>query len=201
MSAARQERLAIFNPRRHNSRTQARAVARSTTSGASRRVPKRHPWTPTFFCLADTTATKTPSATEKQILFKAGLGLKKIKLDLEDDEQMVTEKIMSEMQDSTGNAMGFPQLKTCGGFEMMRCASNCRDLTIINCSWNAKDLRSSLGGGQGKVYLRPIQRSLLATPHLWYNKASVRLKRYVKCVTERFLFAIFASICGHALKD
>ena len=122
VSAARQERLAIFNPRRHNSRTQARAAARSTTSGASRRAPKRHPWTPTFFCLADTTATKTPSAAEKQILFKAGLGLKKIKLDLEDDEQMVTDKIMSEIQDSTGNAMGFPQLKTCGGFEMMRCA-------------------------------------------------------------------------------
>ena len=60
-----------FNPRRHNSRPQARAAAISTTSGASRRAPKRYPWTPTFFCLADTTATKTPSAAEKQILFKA----------------------------------------------------------------------------------------------------------------------------------
>ncbi|CAB4017769.1 Hypothetical predicted protein [Paramuricea clavata] len=105
VSAARQECLAIFNPRRHNSCTQARAAARSTTSGASRRAPKRHPWTPNLFCLADTTATKTPSAAEKQILFKAGLGLKKIKLDLEDDEQMVTDKIMSEMEDSIGNAI------------------------------------------------------------------------------------------------
>ena len=49
-SAAGEERLSIFNPRRHK---------------------------PTFFCLADSTASKTPSAIEKQILFKTGLGLKK----------------------------------------------------------------------------------------------------------------------------
>ena len=109
--------------------------------------------------MAVSTASKTPSASEKQILFKAGLGLKKIKLDLEDDEQTVMGKITSETQDATGHPMGFQQLKTCGGFELMRCASNCRDLSTISCSWNAKDLRSSLGGGQGKIYLRPIQKS------------------------------------------
>ena len=113
VSAARQERLAIFNPRRHNSRPQTRAAAISTTSGASRRAPKRYPWTPTFFCLADTTATKTPSAAEKQILFKAGLGL--TKLDLEDDEQMVTDKIMSEMQDTHRKRIGISTVKNLRG--------------------------------------------------------------------------------------
>ncbi|CAB3988460.1 Hypothetical predicted protein [Paramuricea clavata] len=81
---------------------------------------------------------------------------------------------MSEMQDSTGNAMGFPQLKTCGGFEMMRCTSNCRDLTVINCSWNAKDLHSSLGDGQGKVYLRPIQRSLATSPMVQQSRCEIK---------------------------
>ena len=69
-------------------------------------------------------------------------------------------KITSETQDATGNSLGFPQLKECGGFELLRCTANCRDLSVISCSWNAKDLRSSLGGRQGKIYLRPIQKSL-----------------------------------------
>ena len=69
-------------------------------------------------------------------------------------------KITSEMQDATGNSLGFPQLKECGGVELLRCTANCRDLSVISCSWNAKDLRSSLGGRQGKIYLRPIQKSL-----------------------------------------
>ena len=107
-SAARQERLSIFNPRRHNNRTNTRAAARSATS-ANRRAPKSHPWTPTFFCLADYTASKTPSAMEKQILFKAGLGLKKIELDLQDDELTVMNKITSETQVGTGNCLRFPQ--------------------------------------------------------------------------------------------
>ena len=135
-SAAREERLSIFNPRSRN-RTQAR-VARNTTTGARKREAKGHPWTPTFICLADTTKSKTPSAAEKQILFRAGLGLKKIKLDLEDDEHAVISKITSETQDTTGNPMGFPELKSCGGFEMMRCSANCRDLSVIECAWNAR---------------------------------------------------------------
>ena len=57
-SAAREERLPIFNPRRHNNHTQARTAARSTTSGTSRKAEKSHSWTPTFFCLADSPCQK-----------------------------------------------------------------------------------------------------------------------------------------------
>ena len=69
-------------------------------------------------------------------------------------------KITSETKDATGNSLGFPQLKEYGGFELLRCTANCRDLSVISCSWNAKDLRSSLGGRQGKIYLRHFQKSL-----------------------------------------
>ncbi|CAB4037582.1 Hypothetical predicted protein, partial [Paramuricea clavata] len=110
---------------------------------------------------------------------KAGLGLKKIKLDTQDDEQTVVNKITSDEKDATGNACGFPQLKTCGGFEMMRCQPNCRDLTVIDCSWNAKDLRSNLGGGQGKIYLRPIQKSLSTQPIVAESKSEVKQKCYM----------------------
>jgi hypothetical protein len=151
-SAARQKRLSIFNPRRHNSRGQARGTARSSSS-ASKRGTKGNSWMPMFVCLADSTASKTPSSLEKEILFKAGLGVKKIKLDIQDDEQTVLNKITSDERDTTDNVLGFSQLKTCRGYEMMRCQPNCRDLSIIDCSWNAKDLRANMGGGQGKIYL------------------------------------------------
>ena len=137
-SAAGEERLSIFNPRRHK---------------------------PTFFCLADSTASKTPSAIEKQILFKTGLGLKKkSSLIYKTTNRQSWAKSHPKRKMPTGNSLGFPQLKECGGFELLRCAANCRDLSVISCSWNAKDLRSSLGGGQGKIYLRPIQKSLSTQP-------------------------------------
>ena len=113
---------------------------------------------------------------EKEILFKAGLGLKKIKLDTLDDEQAVVNKITSDEKDNAGNAPGFPQLKACGGFELMRCQPNCRDLSVIDCSWYAKDLRSNLGGGQGKIYLQPIQKSLSTTPIVGESQCKVTEK-------------------------
>lgn len=61
----------------------------------------------------------------------------------------------------------------------MRCASNCRDLSIISCSWNAKDLRASLGGGQGKIYLRPIQKSLSTQPLVEQSQCEVKEKCYM----------------------
>ena len=158
-NAARVEHLSIFHPRRHNNTNQTRASARSSST-RSKRAAKKTPWTPTFVCLADTSSSKTPSSFDKQILFKAGLGVKKIKLDLEDNEQTVLDKITSDTKDASGNTMGFPQLKHSGGFEMLRCFPNCRDLVEIDSCWSAKDLRSAIGGGQGKIYLRPIQRSL-----------------------------------------
>jgi hypothetical protein len=134
------------------------------------------PWTPTFVCLADSTSSKAPSSVDKQILYKAGLGVKKIKLDLEDNEQTVLDKITSYTNDTLGNPLGFPQLKTIGGFEMLRCASNCRDLTEIGSCWSARDLRSTLGGGQGKIYLRPIQRSLSTKPLVHQSHSGVKEK-------------------------
>ena len=76
-----QERMALFNGR--NSRRADRK---------KKAVAKRS-WTVSFVCVADRHQSKIPTSTEKQVLFQAGLGVKKIKLDLEDDEQSVLEKI------------------------------------------------------------------------------------------------------------
>ena len=87
-NTVREERLALFAPRRNNSRNQARVTARH-----AKRSAKGNPWTPSFVCMADSVSSKTPTSMEKQILFKAGLGVKKIKLDMDDDEQAVFTKI------------------------------------------------------------------------------------------------------------
>ena len=93
--------------------TVLRHVVRQEVAQAGGRKRVIHGCQP-FFCLADSTASRTPSAMEKQILFKTCLALKKIKLYLDNDEQTVIGKITSETQDATGNSIGFPQLKTCG---------------------------------------------------------------------------------------
>ena len=93
------------------------------------------------------------------MLLQAGLGCKKIKLLADDTEEDVLNKLTSDAKDEFGKPLGFPQLRTCGGFEMLQCLANCRDLSVISTSWSVRDLKSALGG-QAKIYLRPIQKNL-----------------------------------------
>lgn len=152
---------------------------RSSSSGRGRKRKSACPqsqrqWSFQFVCLADKYSFKTPSSLEKQILFKAGLGLKKIKLDPIDDEDTVKEKITSDVKDSDGNAVGFPALRSCGGFELMQSSPNCRDLRRIDCCWSARDLKANLGGGQGKIYIVPIQKSLSTKPSQMSGSSSLK---------------------------
>ena len=62
-------------------------------------------------CLADRYSLKVPKSSQKQILYKADLGIKKIKLDLNDDEHTVKDKITSDVEeDEVETVVGFPQL-------------------------------------------------------------------------------------------
>lgn len=176
-----EERLALFNLQRQG------RVASGSYSKWRKTTTKWKLWTAHFVCLADRFCFKTPKSVEKQILFKAGLGLKKIKLDLEDEENTVKEQISSDASDSQGEPEGFPALWTCDGFELMQCSPNCRDLTRITCAWNAKDLRANLGGGQSKIYLVPIQKSLSTRP-LALKGAESALKEKCNNARKRFWF-------------
>ena len=53
---------------------------------------------------------------------------------------------------------GYPQLNNCRGFELLRYITNCKFLEPIDVVMSAKILKAS--AGQGKIYIRPIQRSL-----------------------------------------
>ena len=75
--------------------------------GAKRKAVTKRSWTLSFICVADRYQSRIPSSTDKQVLFHAGLGMKKIKLDLEDDEHDVLEKIMCGDKGDDGEIKGF----------------------------------------------------------------------------------------------
>ena len=102
------ERMALFSGR-----------SRSSRRGAKRKAVTKLSWTVSFICVADRYQSRIPSSKDKQVLFHAGLGMKKIKLDLEDDEQ-----IMCGDKGDDGEIKCFPKLKESGGFEMFQVARN-----------------------------------------------------------------------------
>ena len=115
--------------------------------------------------LLDIHTKKIPTPTEKVVLQKAGLGFKKIKFDLEADEVSLCNQLASS---SSGNSQpeetisGYSQLQNCDGFELMKCIPNCKVLEPLECQISAKNLKAA--AGQGKIYIRPIQRSLSVLP-------------------------------------
>ena len=86
---------------------------------------------------------------------KARIGLKKTVFDLEVNEEEVYVKLTSLELDEDQNTIDFLQLKNCDVCELLRCVANCRVLESIECVIAVKTIV-----GQGKIYIRLIQRSL-----------------------------------------
>ena len=144
----RNERSILFQNSFHASRSRI----------ANKKQPNRT-WTMQFLCLSDKHQERAPSSVEKEILNKAGLGFKKIQLNKDDEDKDVFEKLVSEELNAEGQPKGFPQLRTAGGFELMRCTQNNKSLSLIDCRWNAKELKKNVNS-QTNIYKRPIQKSL-----------------------------------------
>ncbi|VDH91975.1 Hypothetical predicted protein [Mytilus galloprovincialis] len=137
-----EERISLFRPSR----------SRFTATTSSRQKNKKpRTWTCEFVCLSNRDAIKTPTGEEKVVLKRAGLGNKKIQFCLDGSEELFTKKLFSEE--------GFNKLRDCGGFELLRCQSNCRLIEIISSKYTPESLRSIIGG-QSKIYIRPIQANL-----------------------------------------
>ncbi|CAB3983996.1 leucine-rich repeat-containing DDB_G0290503 isoform X1, partial [Paramuricea clavata] len=170
-SSSASEQLSSVPRQTQRERAHLFNVRGSLRAGGSRLTPARkkegrkRTWTGNFMCLADRLASRVPSADEKQILQKAGLGIKKITFAADDDEKAVVEKITcsDKVNSDTDETVGFPKLKNCGGFELMNCISNCRNLNILDCEWSVKSLKASIGG-QSRIYIRPIQINLNTNP-------------------------------------
>ena len=155
-----QQRNTLFG--RGRKRQRSRSQNERLSSLNTRKIRGTRTWTATVVCLANKYSNKIPNVDEKTTLIKAGLGMKKVQFNLDDMEMDVMEKLSSD-DVTNGETVGFPQLKNCGGFELLHCQRNCRNLTLITCPWNVKSLRSYLGS-QSKIYLRPIQTDLNTEP-------------------------------------
>ena len=144
----------------------------SSTTGRSSTVSRTtigRTWTMNIYCLANKHSVRVPTALEKISLQKAGLGFQKVKVFLGDNEETVLNKLKD----------AFPGLKECGGIELMSCLPHSRDLLVLNSCLAAQQIKEAIGGGQGRIYLRPIQKNLSLVP-LEEEKSS-KLKE--KCLT------------------
>ena len=189
--SVRQERSLLFQ-------ANSTAGVRSASSGRGKKRKNSCPqrtWTVQFVCLSSRFAKKTPTTTEKSMLLQAGLGCKKIKLLADDTDEDVLNKLTSDAKDEFGNTLGFPQLRTCGGFEMLQCLANCRDLSVIGTSWSVRDLKSALGG-QAKIYLRPIQKNL-STRSQEPKRSESLLKEKCRWCQKPFLFSELREHSSH----
>ena len=170
-AAALSECMALFSRRSGSSRRGGR--------GGKRKLSSRRTWTVSFVCLASHHQSRIPLLTEKQVLFHAGLGMKKIKLDLEDNEKDVLETVMCGDRGDDGEIKGFPQLKESGGFEIMYCVSGVKELKPLNCSWAAKDLKAN-EGSQSKLYRRICPQSA------FFHGTNPKSKKSALSVAKRY---------------
>eukprot|EP00794_Sanderia_malayensis_P012463 gene12462-13751_t len=176
-----QERSFSFRP---GSSSIGRSTSRKRDSQTGPARPSRanlktipRPWTVKFFCLSSRYFSKIPTTSEREILENAGLGFKKIKLDLSDNEEEVLKKLTSGVTEEGSNVTaGYPQLKSCGGFELLTCLSNSRDLKVLKCSMYAKDIKAKIDGGQGRISIRPIQKNLSTTKIVKDSQSTLKEK-------------------------
>lgn len=178
-----EERNVLFTSRRRGG---ARSASGQTITNKKQKVLT---WTGKFICLADNCAEKVPTPTEKQVLENAGLGYRKIVFNVEDKEEKVYRALTSSDKDGdeSGLTVGYPKLKGCGGFELLRCVPNCKLLEPISGCMDVENLKRSVG--QGKLYIRPIQNSLSILP-LKDSARNSTSSLKEKCVSCNQLFSV-----------
>lgn len=107
-----------------------------------RKKEKGRSWTVSVLCLSEKNCSFVPNSEVKEYLLKAGLGMKKIRFNVKDGQTEVLKKISSDEKDENDECIGFPALKNCGGFELMRSQANNRSLSTIEVEWSVKNLKS-----------------------------------------------------------
>ena len=115
----------------------------------------RRSWSSKFVCLADKDQHHVLSSVgAKEILVQAGLGEKKVELYEDFSAYEFQQKIIQS----------FPKLQNAGGFELMRCIANSRQLEPISVMVAKSPLLLKKVIGNGRIYVRPIQKNLDTTP-------------------------------------
>ena len=154
MAAEEQRRNFSPYPRGSSCTGKKRSAPASSTAVKPKR--KRATWSPRFFCLSDIDQETVPSTVAgKEELFQCGLGEKKVEVEEELSPQEFKELVTNV----------FPKLRDSGGYELLRCKINSRQLEPIsfNMASSPKLLRAKIIGNS-RIYIRPIQCNLDTTP-------------------------------------
>ena len=115
---------------------------------------KKNTWKHKFVCLAYVEQEMPLREAEKDELFSAGLGEKEIELDLDMDAEEFRQCILKE----------YPQLKSGGGYQFLKCVPNTRHLEPLSGLVMQSPSLLKQRVGSARTYIRPLQRSLDTTP-------------------------------------
>ncbi|CAC5363784.1 unnamed protein product [Mytilus coruscus] len=106
-----------------------------------------------FTRLVTESSQKYQKEQKETVLFRCGLGLRRITVKL----NYTVEQLFNAIEAI------YPKLKGSGGFDFLRSGQNCRDLQVIECNWCPVELRNNMGS-QAKIYLIPVQKDLETLP-------------------------------------
>ena len=106
-------------------------------------------------CLSNKDATRVPcGVAEREALVEAGLGEKVTVPNISCSSQEFRDVLVAS----------FPKLEGCGGFDLLQCKPNSKELEVISLavSQSPKLLKSVVANG--RVFIRPIQKHLQLDP-------------------------------------
>ncbi|MEQ2300489.1 hypothetical protein AMECASPLE_026013 [Ameca splendens] len=182
------EVLRLFSP------YPARGVQRKSTSPATMtKKCKKTTYTHAFICLAKRKDSDIPTPAAKRTLEMAGLGESKITF---------PDKYCGASDFSDHLELNFPQLKYCGGFQLLRSRGSTRSkvLEIIPCppnGYTSEGLSSKeLGVGAAVIYIRPLQKDIDMQDPPSLTLTPQTTGPLVECVYCAEIFS-FSEIQGH----
>ena len=160
-------------------------------------------WTHHFVCLAQVNRQTIPTtAREKDALFSAGLGEKKIVFSTVDCNAEEFREILFTT---------FPKLREGGGYQLCKCRPNSRELEPLSSAamTSPKNLRDF--GGKSRTYIRPLQRELdlsrtnlgddvdvVSVCVLVYTIYMYRYNMHNLCIITHFILRIdYYSLCNN----
>ncbi|XP_023811216.1 uncharacterized protein LOC110014692 isoform X2 [Oryzias latipes] len=149
---ARAEVLRLFSP------YPPRGVPRRSIPPANTKKPKKTTYTHIFFCLAKRKDCNIPNPKMKKLLQQAGLGERRITF---------PDRSCSATEFSDHLQLSFPQLKHCGGFQLLRSRGSTRSrvLDVLPCSKDGYTpeflCNKELGVGAAVIYIRPLQKDIV----------------------------------------
>ena len=112
-------------------------------------------WKHNFYCLCDRDAVSIPGQKrEKKQLLDAGLGEKRIEVEQNCSSTQLHDCLLA----------AFPLLSDCGGYSLLRCVPNSRNLQLLQppeTGHNPVSLKEAVG--QSRIYIRPLQKSIVLT--------------------------------------